>query len=70
MRQHTLQEATGWQTTVPHLDGLPSVSQLVDLIENDAVVLVALGHVCSCCCVDILPKFLQNDLAMHTITGH
>lgn len=45
------------------LDGLASISQLVDLIEDDAVVLVALRHVCTGGQVDVLPKLLQDDLA-------
>lgn len=48
------------------LDRLPSISQPVDLIKDDAIVLVALGHVCACGEVDILPKLLQNDLQAHT----
>lgn len=45
-------------TSVADLDGLPSISQRVDLIKDDTVVLVALGHVCACGQVYVLPKLL------------
>lgn len=48
------------------LDGLASISQLVDFIKDDSVVLVALSHVCPCCQVDVLAKLLQDDLALTT----
>ena len=54
------------ESVLADLDRLPSISQPVDLIEDDAIVLVALGHVCACGEVDVLPKLLQNDLQAHT----
>ena len=53
-------------TSVADLDGLSSISQRVDLIKDDAIILIALGHVCACGQVDVLPKLLQNDLATHS----
>ena len=44
------------------LDWLASISQFVNLIKDDAVVLIALSHVCACCQVDVLPKLFQDDL--------
>lgn len=52
-------------TNVADLDGLPSISQRVDFIKDDAVILVALGHICACSQVYVLPKLLKNDLATH-----
>ena len=55
-------------TSEADLDGLASINQPVDLVEDDAVVLVALGRVCACSQVDVLPKLLQNDLPAHIHT--
>ena len=46
-----------------HLNRLASIVLLVDLIKDDAVVLVALGHVSPNCQIDELPKLFQNDLS-------
>ena len=45
-----------------NLDGLASIRELVDLIKDDAIVLVALRHVCPHCQVDEFAKLLQNHL--------
>lgn len=50
--------ATCRQQVVADLDGLPSISQRVYFIKDDAVILVALGHVCACSQVYVLPKLL------------
>ena len=54
-------------SSVADLDWLASISQPVDLIKDNAVVLVALGHVCASGQVNVLPTLLQNDLTAHTI---
>lgn len=44
------------------LDRLASISQRIDLIKDNAVVLVALVHVCSHSGIDELAELLQDDL--------
>ena len=49
-------------TEATDLDGFASICELVDLIKDDAVVLGALSHICSCGQVDVLAELFQNDL--------
>lgn len=46
-----------------HLNRLASIVLLVDFVKDDAVVLVALGHVSPNCQIDELPKLFQDDLS-------
>lgn len=46
-----------------YLDWLAGLVLLVDLIKDDAIVLVPLGHVSSHCEVNELPKLFQDDLS-------
>ena len=50
------------RTPTTDLDGLASISESVDFVEDDAIVLVALGHVSSHRRIYELSKLLQDDL--------